>query len=85
MQCGAALAGTDIPGTAMYAIHGQTALLSPVKNPQAMADNILRLRRDEELRLRLAEAGHALIQQFTWSKAGHALEDILLSAHKLGE
>jgi glycosyltransferase involved in cell wall biosynthesis len=80
MQCGAALVSTDIPGTAMYAIHEQTALLSPVGDPQAMAENILRLRRDRELRLRLAQAGHALIQQFTWAKAGQALENILLTA-----
>jgi glycosyltransferase involved in cell wall biosynthesis len=78
LQCGAALVGTDIDGTAMYAIHEKTALLSPVKNPEAMAANILRMLRDTELRLRLARNGHEFIQQFTWERAGAALEKILV-------
>lgn len=77
LQCGAALVATDIPGTAMYAIDGQTALLSPIKDPAALAANLLRLVEDPALRLQLARAGHKLIQQFTWEKAGAAFEAIL--------
>jgi len=80
MQCGAALVCTDIGGTAMYAIDGKTALLSPVKDAEAMAANLLRLVRDPELRVRLARDGHAFIQRFTWDRAGAALEDLLLAA-----
>ena len=76
LQCGAALVSTDIEGSALYAIHEKTALLSPVRNPQAMADNILRLVRDPELRLQLAQNGHAKIQEFTWERAGSSLEAI---------
>jgi glycosyltransferase involved in cell wall biosynthesis len=80
LQCGAAIVVTDIEGTAAYAIHGQTALRSPVKDPAAMAANILRLVRDPELRLKLATNGHATIQQFTWERAGSAMEAIFLDA-----
>jgi glycosyltransferase involved in cell wall biosynthesis len=79
LQCGAALVVTDIPGTAMYAIDNQTALLSPIKDPAAMAANILRLVHNPALRLQLARDGHAFIQQFTWEKAGAAFEQILLN------
>jgi glycosyltransferase involved in cell wall biosynthesis len=79
LQCGAAIALTDIEGPASYAFHEQTALLSPIKNPAALAANILRLVRNPELRIQFARAGHAHIQQFTWQRAGEALESLLLS------
>jgi glycosyltransferase involved in cell wall biosynthesis len=78
LQCGAALVATDIDGTAMYAFHGYTALLSSIKRPELMAENILRLAREPALRIRLAAAGHELIQQFTWETAGERFEEILL-------
>lgn len=81
LQCGAAIALTDIEGPASYASHEQTALLSPIKDPAALAANILRLVRDPALRIRLTQAGHAHIQQFTWQRAGEALETILTSLH----
>jgi glycosyltransferase involved in cell wall biosynthesis len=80
LQCGETLVSTDIDGTAMYAFNEETALLSPIKDPQALAANILRAVRDRELRLRLARNGHAKIQEFTWEKAGSSLESILLNA-----
>lgn len=78
LQCGAALVSTDIDGTAMYAMHEQTALLSPVRDPAAMAANIVRLVRDPELRLRLARDGYMFIQRFTWEDAGKRFEEILM-------
>jgi glycosyltransferase involved in cell wall biosynthesis len=77
LQCGAAIALTDIEGPASYAFHARTALLSPVKDPAALAANILRLAQDPELRIRLARAGHAHVQGFTWQRAGEALEALL--------
>jgi glycosyltransferase involved in cell wall biosynthesis len=78
LQCGGALVSTNIGGTAMYAIHEQTALLSPIKDPEAMAANILRLVRNPDLRLKLARNGNAKIQEFTWERAGSSLETILI-------
>jgi glycosyltransferase involved in cell wall biosynthesis len=77
MQCGAALVCTDIGGHAPYAWDGDTALLSEVKNPEAMAKNILRMVREPELRERIARRGHEVIGQFTWEKAGERLEGFL--------
>jgi len=78
LQCGAALVLTDIEGPAAYAVNGQTALLSPIKDPEAMAANILRLVRDPDLRLKIARNGHATIQEFTWERAGSAMEALFL-------
>jgi glycosyltransferase involved in cell wall biosynthesis len=82
LQCGAAIALTDIEGPASYAFHEQTALLSPAKDPAALAANILRLVHDPALRIQLARAGHAHIQQFTWQRAGEALEAVLRAGIK---
>jgi glycosyltransferase involved in cell wall biosynthesis len=79
MQCGAALAVTDIGGHQDYAIHNQTALLSPPENPDALAANILRLIENPELRLTLARNAHEFIQQFTWERATTKLEQCLTS------
>jgi glycosyltransferase involved in cell wall biosynthesis len=74
---GAALAATDIGGHREYALHESTALLSPPKDPHALAANLLRLVQDRELRLRLAAAGNRFMQQFTWERATDAMEGLL--------
>jgi glycosyltransferase involved in cell wall biosynthesis len=78
MMCGAALAATDIGGHRGYAIHEETALLSPPKAPELLAANILRLIREDSLRVKLATAGHEYIQQFTWEHSVELLEEALL-------
>jgi glycosyltransferase involved in cell wall biosynthesis len=77
MLCGAALVATDIGGHREYAFHEKTALLSQAKDPQGLADNILRLLSDSTLRVRLATRGNEHIQQFTWERATDHLESIL--------
>jgi glycosyltransferase involved in cell wall biosynthesis len=78
MMCGAAVVATDIGGHREFAFHEHTALLSPPKDPRLLAANILRLLRDSELRVNLAERGHQYIQQFTWDRAVEQLETVLL-------
>lgn len=74
MACGCAVVSTDCGGIREYAEHDINALLSPPKDPQALAQNILRLLGDDNLRLRLAKAGYKKIQEFTWEKAVEKLE-----------
>jgi glycosyltransferase involved in cell wall biosynthesis len=77
MSCGAALASTDNGGVRAYAKHLQNSLLSPPAAPEALAENILQLLCDSNLRLRLAKQGLSDIQQFTWQKSVGALESLL--------
>lgn len=69
MMCGAALVATDIGGHREYAAHEETALLSPPKDPNGLAKNLLRLIRDKDFRIQLATQGNQHIQQFTWDRA----------------
>jgi glycosyltransferase involved in cell wall biosynthesis len=77
MSCGAALASTDNGGVRVYAKHMRNALLSPPKVPEALADNVLRLLNDSNLRMTLAQQGHSDIREFTWQKAVDALEYLI--------
>lgn len=69
MICGAAIACTDIGGYKSFAEVGVNALMSPVRDPDALAKNICRLIEDDELRIRLAKKGNETIKEFTWENS----------------
>lgn len=84
MACKCALVTTDNGGCRDYAIHGKTALVSPPKNPEALAENLNRLLGDEELLKRIAQNGYEHIRQFAWEKAVDKMEKIFLEEFKIG-
>jgi glycosyltransferase involved in cell wall biosynthesis len=69
MACGCAVLSTDNGGVRDYAVHGETALLSPIKKPQALSENLLRLLDDNNLRIKIAVSGHRNIQKFSSERA----------------
>lgn len=77
MACGSAVVTTAIDGVADYAIDGTTACCCPPRDPDALGHAVTALLLDEELRARMARAGHAHIQQFTWASSTAALEAVL--------
>lgn len=77
MMCGAATVMTDIGGHREFGIHGETTLFSPPKEPQKLADNVVQLIQDNDLRLKLARQGHEHVQQFTWKNAVDAFEKVM--------
>jgi len=74
MACGCAVTSTDCGGVREYAEPEVNALLSPPHNPEALAANIVRLLEDDNLRQRLARAGHERIQEYTWDRSTDLLE-----------
>ena len=66
MMCGTALVTTDTGGSWDYALNEETALVSPSKDPEALAKNLARILGDDSLRLTLAEMGYQKIRQFSW-------------------
>lgn len=79
MMCGQAVCCTDNAGYREMAIDGETALVSPVGDSEAMASNIIRLIEDEELRYRIANNGYQFIQRFTWDESYHKLKSMFES------
>lgn len=78
MACGCAVATTDCGGNREYAEDGVTALISEPEEPGALAENLVRLLRDDTLRIRLAEAGQERIRGFAWSRSARRLEACLM-------
>lgn len=56
---GKALIGTDVPGPSSCYTHEDTAIVVPPKDPQALADALLRLARDPALRETLGRRARA--------------------------
>lgn len=85
LLCGCALAATDVGGHREFARNGETALLSPPRDPAALAHNLATLLRNRALRLQLAAQGHAFVQRFTWERATDRLEAIFRAALRDGK
>ena len=77
MMCGVAVVATDIGGHREYADDDVTALLAPVKHPEALAERIVMLLENTDKRVEIARSGHKNIQQFTWERACDAFEEAL--------
>jgi glycosyltransferase involved in cell wall biosynthesis len=81
IACGAALATTDTKGSRDYAIDGETALVTPPRDPQRLAESILRLLNEVELRRSLCAAGMELARnRFSdWPQAAAMMGRALLN------
>jgi glycosyltransferase involved in cell wall biosynthesis len=80
MACGAALCTYDNGGCRDYAVNGQTALVAPRRDVQALARALSRLVEDAELRERIARQGREFVTtQFDWDRATTRLEALLRS------
>lgn len=79
MACKCALVTTDNGGCRDYAIHEKTALVSSPKNPELLAENLMKLLGDESLLKKIAQNGYEHIKQFTWDEAIRKIEKIFES------
>lgn len=61
--CARAVVTTDVPGCRDAIEPGETGLLVPVRDPQALADAIARLAEDAALRQAMGKAGRALAER----------------------
>lgn len=78
MQCGCAIACTDVVGYNEFAFDGKNALLCESKNGKALAENIIQLIENDKLRFLLANNGYDMIQKYTWEKAYKKLKNAIL-------
>lgn len=77
MACGIACVTTNVGAIPDCTIPGETALVSEPRDIKGLAQNIITLTEDENLRKKIAESGHNYIKQFTWEKATDKLEEVL--------
>lgn len=79
MMCGCAVVCTDNKGYLEMAQDGVNALVSPVGDAEALAKNIIKLIKDNQLRYRLAKAGHEFIQTLDIDKSTDKFEKALIA------
>jgi glycosyltransferase involved in cell wall biosynthesis len=79
LACEAALAMTDTKGGRDYALDGETALVTPPRRPDLLADSVVRLLRDRGLRDRLTQRGrsHVLATYPRWHEAATTLAEAI--------
>lgn len=82
-SCGCAIVATENDGIREYIEHGKTGLLSPPKDPSALAANLCRLLEDDRLRTRLATAAGGSIKHFNWNHSTDLLEHFINSSISL--
>ena len=78
MACGAALVTAANGGSDDYALHGETALVCEPDDVAGMADQVERLLRDDDLRLRIARQGTKYVREtFSWDTSAAKLDAFL--------
>lgn len=66
LASGVPVVSTDVGGVPFLVEDGKTALLVPPRNPELMAEAMLRLLRDESLRNHMVQTGLDHARQFSW-------------------
>ena len=80
MSCGIPSIATDVEGSSELITDGKTGLLVPPRNPKGLADAILRLLDDEELRRRIgANARKHIVNNYDWEIITGGIEKVYTS------
>lgn len=77
MACGAPVVTTDSQGVREFARDEENCLMVPPRDPDALAEAILRLIDDQELANRFRENGPITAAQFDWDSAVERFENAL--------
>lgn len=74
--CGVPIAATSAGGIPEVLEDGQTGLLCPPRDPEALARNLLRLIAEPELALRLAQTARRRLADFSLGRMAERMEEI---------
>ena len=74
MACGCALVTTQNGGVEDFAIDNKTAILCEINNIDQMAEGVVKLLRDRELRYNMAIAGYRKVREFRWKDSFQLFE-----------
>jgi len=80
--CGCAIVATDSGGVRDFLQDEVTGLLSEPKNAAALGANLIRLLKNETLRVRLAKTANSFIKNLDWNRSTDQLEAFILNAMK---
>ena len=69
MQCGCATIITNVNGHNDYGINGQDYLMVNPNDADDLAQSIIKLINDNELRYKISKSGNELVKNFTWENS----------------
>lgn len=75
--CGTPTVASDAPGLRESVVDGETGLLVPHGDVEALADALEGLIRDVELRKRLGDQARVFAEGFSWDESANATESLL--------
>jgi glycosyltransferase involved in cell wall biosynthesis len=75
LASGVPVVSTDVGGIPYVVRHGETALLVPAGDHEAMADAVLQVLRDSELAARLRASGLQAAKNYAWPRVREGLFD----------
>ena len=78
MASGCAVITTKNGGISDYAKDGYNCLMSEVGDYNSLAENIIKLIQDKELRKSIVKNGFKTVKNYTWDKAIDKLEEVLI-------
>lgn len=64
MACGKPVVATGVEGTPEAVIHGETGLLVPPRNPEALADALIQIAQNPSMRKQMGEKGKKRIHEY---------------------
>jgi D-inositol-3-phosphate glycosyltransferase len=74
MACGTPVVGTRVGGLQKLIEHGESGLLVPAGDYQALAEAIARVLTDPRLRMHLAHGARDRAEHYTWKSVGDKIE-----------
>jgi glycosyltransferase involved in cell wall biosynthesis len=75
--CGTPSVASDVPGLRESVLDGETGLLVPHGDVEALTEALERLIRDEATRERLGRRSRAFAERFSWDAAADGVESVL--------
>jgi len=78
MAAGCAVITTNNGGVSEYAKDGYNCLMSDVGDYRGLAENIIKLLHDEDLRMNLIKNGYETVNNYTWDKAIDLIEEVFI-------
>jgi len=86
MACRVPVIGSDVGGIRDIIIDGETGLLSEQKSSYSLAEKIIQLLSDEQLRKKVIENGFKLVKKkFTWEAISDRFMNIYMEVIKDGK
>jgi len=76
MACGVPIIASKIGGVPDVVKNGKNGLLVPPKDPKALADAIIYLLENEDIRRRMGERGKDMVKSYSWEKIAEQYEKV---------